>query len=88
MQIIFLHEGKRAEGVVLAAGNNRMRVAVRNQSDTVELWSVGGHWALETGEPVEIEALVPLLESRGAGDFVQVGLLPLGPMVATANWLG
>ncbi|HEV3334313.1 MAG TPA: hypothetical protein VG096_25175 [Bryobacteraceae bacterium] len=49
---------KRLEGVVLAAGKDRMRVALRGVSDVTELRREYGQWELETGEPVDLELLV------------------------------
>lgn len=48
----------RLEGVVLAAGRDRMRVALRGVSDVTELHREYGQWALETGEPVDLELLL------------------------------
>ena len=49
---------RRLEGVVLAAGKNRIRVALRGVSDVTELHREYGQWALETGEPVDLELLL------------------------------
>ena len=49
---------RRLEGVVLAAGKDRIRVALRGVSDVPELRREYGQWALETGEPVDLELLL------------------------------
>ena len=47
-----------AEGVVLATGRNRLRVAVADFSDTVELKRIGAQWFAAKGEPVEFDFLM------------------------------
>jgi len=49
---------RRLEGVVLAAGTNRMRVALRGIADATELRREYSQWALESGEPVNLELLL------------------------------
>jgi len=46
------------EGVVLAAGKNRIRVALRGVSDVTELRREYSQWELETGEPVDLELIL------------------------------
>jgi len=52
--------GLRAEGVLLAANTERMRVAVSSQRDTIELNRVDGCWYTESGTAIEIEALTAI----------------------------
>jgi hypothetical protein len=49
---------RRLEGVVLAAGQNRIRVAIRGGADVTELHREYSQWTLETGEPVNLELLL------------------------------
>ncbi|MBS1858735.1 MAG: hypothetical protein JST11_25415 [Acidobacteria bacterium] len=52
--------GSRIEAVLLAAGRERMRVAVDSERDTIELQKVYGVWRTENGEALEIEAMIPM----------------------------
>ena len=49
---------RRFEGVVLAAGKDRIRVALRGGSDTAELHRQYGEWTFENGEPVNLEMIL------------------------------
>jgi hypothetical protein len=49
---------KRQEGVVLAVGRNRIRVALRGVSDVTELRREYDQWALETGERVDLDMIL------------------------------
>ena len=49
---------RRFEGIVLAAGKDRMRVALRGGSDVTELHRSYGEWTFENGEPVNLELLL------------------------------
>ena len=54
----------RVEALLLSAGDRSMRVAIALDVDAVELVRVGESWETESGEPVEIEAM---LQIPGAG---------------------
>ena len=56
--IICQNNGQRLEGTLLAAGKYCLRVAVPGAADVTELHREYGQWALETGEPVELESLI------------------------------
>jgi hypothetical protein len=61
MEMILRYQtGLRAEAVLLAAGADRMRIAVRDGADTVELRLVFGQWVSEDGGPLEIESLISI----------------------------
>jgi hypothetical protein len=60
LMTIQYQSGLRVEAVLLAAGRERMRVAMDSQRDTVELHRVDGCWYTERGVGIEIEALVPI----------------------------
>jgi hypothetical protein len=46
------------EGVVLARGRNRMRVAAAGFSDTIALTRSGQQWFAAPGQPVEFDFLM------------------------------
>ena len=50
--------GRRVEAIVLAADSERMRIVLRRTNETIELRQVDGNWFGESGETLEIEALV------------------------------
>jgi hypothetical protein len=50
--------GRRVDGLLLAASRGRMRLAVRNRNETIELNFQAGQWRAEDGSMVEIEALI------------------------------
>ncbi len=45
------------EGIVLAAGRNKIRVAMRGQNDTTELHFSHGEWTSDQDLKFDIEAL-------------------------------
>jgi hypothetical protein len=71
LMTIRYQNGLRAEAVVLTADNERMRVVLDSQRDTIELRKVDGCWYTEDGAEIEIEALIPL-----AGTNVASSLYP------------
>jgi len=56
--IFSLSDGTMQEGVVLAVDRNRMRVALRDSQDTVELRNSSGQWRSENGGLVELETVL------------------------------
>ena len=60
LMTIRYQNGLRAEAVVLTANNERMRVVIDSQRDTMELRKVDACWYTEDGAEIEIEALIPL----------------------------
>lgn len=56
--ILSFESGAKAEGILLAAGSDRLRVILRELNDTVELQLVEGRWVSEDGDPVEIESMI------------------------------
>ena len=46
------------EGVVLAKGRNRLRVAAAGFPETIELKRAGALWSTESGEQVEFDFLM------------------------------
>jgi len=46
------------EGVVLAKGRNRMRVAAAGFPETIDLKRVGALWSTDSGEQVEFDFLM------------------------------
>ena len=60
LMTIRYQNGPRAEAVVLIADNERMRVVIDSQRDTIELRKLDACWYTEDGAEIEIEALIPL----------------------------
>ena len=59
MEMILLDaNGLRMDAVLLAAARDRMRVALRNRRDTIELRREGGLWVSENGSTFEFEAWI------------------------------
>ena len=59
MEMILLDaNGSRRDAVLLAAGTDRMRVALRDGKDAIELWRGGEQWISEVGSTFEIEAWI------------------------------
>ena len=52
--------GIRVEAVLMAANRERMRIAIPSREDTIELTRGSGSWLTESGEQVEIEAMIPI----------------------------
>jgi hypothetical protein len=50
--------GRQIEGILLAAGPNRMRIVVRRLNETMELQRTHGEWQDAHGQPVEVAAWV------------------------------
>jgi len=49
--------GRRADGIILSATQDIMRVVVKRRADTVELRRVGGVWTSEDGSRIEFDLL-------------------------------
>jgi hypothetical protein len=61
MRMMIRYEnGLTVEGVLLAANNRQMRVAIESQKDTLELIRDDRSWRTESGDAVEIEALMTI----------------------------
>lgn len=67
--------GRRVEAVVLAAGVDRMRIGIPDGDDAVELRNSGDGWIADSGERVQIEAM---LAERDVSSLMR----EIGPMVA------
>ena len=50
--------GERTEAVLLATGDNRMRVVVRGQKDATELRLIQDQWVSEDGDTIDIESFI------------------------------
>jgi hypothetical protein len=55
--ILLYPNGRRADGIILSASYDTMRVVFKRSADTVDLRRVGGVWTSEDGLPVEFELL-------------------------------
>ena len=56
--ILCLPSGQRVDGLLLAAGRNRLRVAIPLRNDAVELHREHDQWMSDTGEAVQIESML------------------------------
>jgi hypothetical protein len=55
--ILLYPNGRRADGIILSASYDLMRVVLKRSADTVELRRVGGVWTSEDGSRIEFEML-------------------------------
>jgi hypothetical protein len=69
--ILLYPNGRRADGIILSASYDLMRVVLKRNSDTVELRRVGGVWTSEDGSRIEFELLAIAGQNgfHGDGDF-------------------
>jgi hypothetical protein len=71
--IIIDANGLRMDAVLLAAGNNRMRVVLRDAGDTIELRREGEQWISEDGLTFEFEAWI-VDDSSAASELLRTEL--------------
>jgi len=50
--------GRKADGLILSASRDTMRVVIKRRSDTAEFRRVGGVWTAEDGSRIEFASLV------------------------------
>jgi hypothetical protein len=79
--ILLYPNGRRADGIILSASQDIMRVVVKRSADTVELRRVGGVWTSEDGSPIEFE----LLAIAGQTGLQDVGDFETKPLTFTAG---
>jgi hypothetical protein len=73
MRMWIQHEsGTKVEALLLAASRYRMRVVVAGQRDTIDLNRLGDCWYAESGQAIEIEALIPVAGSDCAAFCTEV----------------
>jgi len=58
MHMILNFPTGRVDGLLLATGQERLRLAIPEFDDTVELRLTEGQWVSDTGEAVEIESVL------------------------------
>ena len=58
MHMILCFPAGRVDGLLLAAGQGRLRLAIPRFNNTVELRFEEGRWMSDTGEAVEIESML------------------------------
>ena len=58
LMILCYPTGRRVDGVLLATGQDRMRLAVRGRNETIELRREDGRWTSEDGVRVELESVI------------------------------
>jgi hypothetical protein len=61
--MIRYRSGMRVEAALLAASRETMRVTMEAQRDAIELHKVDSGWHTDTGEEIEIEAILPLVDT-------------------------
>jgi hypothetical protein len=69
--ILLYPNGRRADGIILSASQDMMRVVVKRSADTVELRHVDGVWTSDEGSRIEFELLMVAGNTgwHGGGDF-------------------
>jgi len=77
--ILRFGDGRRAEGLILSASPDCIRVILRRQGDTAELRRVFGEWVSSDGSSVELESMV-------VGDHMLSQLLSHGMDVPEHAW--
>ena len=50
--------GRHLDGVLLSASAEKMRVVLRDHTDTLELCHIDSQWFSDWGTPVEIESIL------------------------------
>jgi hypothetical protein len=61
VRILIQRDNGRTKALLLAASKQKMRVAVAGSGDSEEFTSIGGQWHDESGQTIELEALLPIV---------------------------
>ena len=61
--MIRFEAGVVVDAVVLAEGENTLRVAVPGMGDVIELTRFGHRWYTELGEPVQFDCIISLTQA-------------------------
>ena len=56
--IVMYPNGRKADGLILAASGDTIRVVIKRRGDTAEFRRVDGVWTSDDGSRVEFETLV------------------------------
>jgi hypothetical protein len=73
--------GRRVDGILLAAGVDRLRLVVRRLNETMELRLTEGQWTSERGDRIEVEGWIAA-GNAGMLDFLA---FPASQRVSTAT---
>ena len=73
--------GRRVDGILLAAGADRLRIVVRRLNETIELCLTEDQWISERGDRIEIEGWL----ADGNAGIVDFLPYPAGQRVSTAT---
>jgi len=73
--------GRRVDGILLAAGPDRLRIVVRRLNETIELRLTEGRWTSEGGDRIEVDGWLTA-DNAGMLDFLSV---PTSQRVSTAT---
>jgi hypothetical protein len=78
--VMVLPGGRQVDALLLSASPERMRVLIRGQADTAEIQRIEGQWTSESGELVELGAIL----AADSADAVRV-LANARPRVLSAG---
>jgi hypothetical protein len=56
--LMVLGGGRQVDALLLSASSERLRVVMPGRSDTAEFRLIEGHWTSESGEHVEVGAIL------------------------------
>jgi hypothetical protein len=73
--------GRRVDGILLAAGVDRLRIVVRRLNETIELRLTEGQWTSEEGDRIEVEGWL----TDGSAAMVDFASFPIGQRISTAT---
>jgi len=69
LTIVRKANGRRVDGLVLAANADTMRVVFHEGNETTELSRIGPYWVTDRGELVEIEMVIPVSGTSSANGW-------------------
>jgi hypothetical protein len=73
--------GRRVDGLLLAAGADRLRIVVRRLNETIELRLTEGQWISEQGDRIEVEGWI----TEGNTGMIDSLSFPAGQRISTAT---
>ena len=73
--------GRRVDGILLAAGADRLRIVVRRLNETIELRLTEGRWVTEHGDRIEVDGWL----TDGNAVMFDFSSFPIGQRISTAT---
>lgn len=73
--------GRRVDGILLAAGADRLRIVVRRLNETIELRLTEGQWISDRGDRIEVEGWI----ADGNAGMLDFLAFPASQRVSTAT---